>query len=207
MAQNIQQIIDYYVNLLIIQYHSKPKAKATIELFINELLASGVYFDVRDAYNVDTAIGKQLDVIGKYVFADRYYQKLDLSGFFSLTNYDEDPISVDKIGYTDYTDGFTKEGKTLTYKDVVSESLLLGNTDFRRLIKLKIIQNSSNHSHKAIDDSLWLFFGEELTVTSSGNMQMTYLVKPELKAFIEMAIQKDILPRPMGVKLNYSVVE
>lgn len=206
MAQDIDNIVEYYSNLLIVQYHNKPKAKAMIELFVRELLALGVFFDVRDGYDIDTAVGKQLDVLGKYVFADRFYQKIDLEGYFSLTNYDEDPISVDKIGLTDYTDGFTKEGKTLTYQDVVSEFSYLGNADFRRLIKLKIIQNNSNHSHKSIDESINMFFGDELSVTSSGNMQMTYLVKPSLKAFIEVAIQKDILPRPMGVKLNYSVV-
>lgn len=203
--QQINEIVEYYSNLLIIQYHNKPKAKAMIELFVRELLANGIMFDVENGYNIETAVGKQLDVIGKYVYMDRYYQSLDLEGFFSFALYDEDPISVDKIGFADYADS-DKTGKTLTYGDVISQFGTLGNADFRTLLKLRIIQNNSNHSHKSIDDALFAFFGDDITVSQTGTMQMTYLVPASYKSLIEVAIQKDILPRPMGVQLLYSIV-
>ena len=80
---DVQNLIDYYTNLLIIQYNSKEKARATIELFSRVLLADGIFFDVLNAYNLDTAVGHQLDVIGKYVGVDRYYDALDLFDFFA----------------------------------------------------------------------------------------------------------------------------
>lgn len=62
----------YLANLLIIQYNNKPKAKATIEsvgaMFPDELILS-----VRDGFNIDTATGKQLDILAKYIGASRGY--------------------------------------------------------------------------------------------------------------------------------------
>lgn len=104
-AETVQNIIDYYVNLLIIQYNGKPKARATIELYVKELIASGILFDMRDGFNLDTAVGVQLDIIGKYAGVNRYFETQDLINYFALTFYDEvSPDSEDKFGFTDYTD-------------------------------------------------------------------------------------------------------
>jgi len=62
----------YLANLLIIQYNSKPRAKATIEsigaMFPDELILA-----VRDGFNLETATGKQLDTLAKYIGAERGY--------------------------------------------------------------------------------------------------------------------------------------
>lgn len=62
----------YLANLLIIQYNGKPRAKETIEsigaMFPDELILS-----VRDGFSIDTATGKQLDILAKYIGASRGY--------------------------------------------------------------------------------------------------------------------------------------
>jgi len=69
---DVSEYAKYLANLLIIQYNSKPKAKATIEslgyMFPDELILS-----VRDGFNIDTATGKQLDILAKYIGASRGY--------------------------------------------------------------------------------------------------------------------------------------
>src|SRR5690554_1887946 len=59
---------DAYRDLLVIQYWSKPKARAEIELY------AGVMERIKDAaadfvaaYDLDTAVGAQLTVVGKIV--------------------------------------------------------------------------------------------------------------------------------------------
>ena len=79
MTVNISEIVNLYKQLLIVQYADKPKAQATIELYINELLADGIYWEVNDAYNIDTAVGVQLDILGKYIGLTRDYNGLLLS--------------------------------------------------------------------------------------------------------------------------------
>lgn len=201
----VQQIVDYISNLLIIQYSNKPKAKATIELMAREIVASGIVFDVENGYNVDTAVGVQLDVIGKYVGVDRTFQAQDLRDFFAFTYYDDvSPDAQDKWGFTNYANFDTLiQNGTLTYKDIILKDFSLNDEEYRILIKLKIIQNASNHSHKSIDDSIYQFFGNTIIPDSTGGMEMVYFVPSAFNQIILAAIAKGVLPRPMGVGISY----
>lgn len=200
----VQSIIDYYVNLLIIQYHNKPKARATIEALVKEAVASGIFLDIRDAYSVETAVGVQLDVIGQYVGVNRFFEDQDLVNFFGLTFYTEvDPDSEDKFGFTTYADfeDYNYNG-TLNYSSILSVTNRLSDDDFRVIIKLKILQNNINHSHKEIDESVYAIFGDEVRPDSEGDMQMVYFITANLSAILKAALYKKLLPRPIGVGIS-----
>ena len=62
---------DYYKNLLIIQYHNKPKAQATVAQWVDCMTGDGIMTQLWDAFDIDTAIGAQLDAIGKLVGVGR----------------------------------------------------------------------------------------------------------------------------------------
>lgn len=205
---DVSSIIEYYVNLLIIQYNQKPNARATIRAIIEQLQANGIFFDVQAAYSVETAVGAQLDVLGKYVGIDRFYEGQVLSGFFGFITYDEvDAPPPDRIGFADYSDFDTKPGRWLLYTDVISGTLVLGDEDYRFLMKLKIIQNNSNHSHQSIDESVYAFFGNTVYPDSLGNMEMTYFLQAGYGPLIEVALQKQVLPRPMAVGLRHVIIQ
>ena len=68
----LEDLTAYYQNLLIKQYYQKTKANSTIGALSLSMLSDLVFYEVRDAFNVDDAIGVQLDVLGKYVGANRY---------------------------------------------------------------------------------------------------------------------------------------
>jgi len=202
-AQTVQDVIDYYINLLIIQYNNKPKARATIQLVIDKLFASGIILDVRDAYSIETAVGVQLDVLGMYVGVNRFFTVNDPRDYFAFTDYVEvDPDAEDKFGLTDYAsfEDFQYNG-TMNYKSIVSVDNRLSDDDFRVVIKLKILQNNINHSHKSIDDGMFRYFGDDVRPDSIGDMQMYYFISENVTAVILASLTKNILPRPMGVGL------
>lgn len=62
-----QEFQNYYADLLILQYKTQPKARATIQALIKELYGSGSLLDLVNGFNLDTAVGKQLDTLGKYI--------------------------------------------------------------------------------------------------------------------------------------------
>lgn len=203
-AQSVKELVDYYVNTIIIQYHNKPKAQATIRLLADTILSQGIIWDVMNGYNVDTAIGKQLDIIGKYVGIDRFFNVTDPVDYFALTDYVEvDPDADQKYGFTTYPD-FDEDqfNGTMNYNSVITQENKLNDEDYRILIKLKIVQNHSNHSHKSIDDSVFQFFGNDLIPSSDGDMKMWYFVTDQLTDIIKAAQIKEVLPRPMGVGMG-----
>lgn len=66
-----RELIQYYVRLLIIQYRGKPNAEAFMRAAIEPFIMDSIPFSVRDAYNIDTAVGVQLDILGKYAGLSR----------------------------------------------------------------------------------------------------------------------------------------
>ena len=158
ISDRVQEIINTYLENLIIQYKNKPQSRAITTAFLNTLL-SDVFFEIEEAYNVDTAIGKQLDVLGKYAGIDRFYSGGSLS-----------------------------------------------DNDFRIVIKLKIIQNNSSHSKKSIDDSFFAFFQNGIVAITENKMDLNYiLINSDIASIVSVLKEKNVLPRPMGVDLNFII--
>lgn len=81
-----QEIIDYYANLLILQYLGQPKAYATIQALVKPVIMDQLPIDVQNAFELETAEGVQLDVIGKYAGVTRYVN--DFNGPVQLDDSD-----------------------------------------------------------------------------------------------------------------------
>ena len=204
---DLDEILNYYVNLLIIQYSGQPKAQATIRLLINVLLANNVIFDVRDGFNVDTAIGVQLDTVGEWVDVDRFYNGQDLTDeFFGLANaVSPGDVSANIVGFNDADDGLIKDGEFLDATRIISNGLRLNDDAFRILIKLKIIQNNINHSMGELSSSLFRLFGTDLIAKDNYDMTMTYFVDNISEPLLNAIFQKDLFIRPMAVAINYLI--
>lgn len=206
-AAEVNSLIEYYTNLLIIQYNGKPRAQETIRQLATIMMMDGVFFDVLNGFNIETAVGKQLDVIGQYTGVSRFVSGYNLDGFFSFINYSEvDAPPVDRIGFSDYTDYESKTGKTLTYPYVISSGFLLTDEDYRILIKLAIIRNNSNHSVGEINDGIFRLFGMALSADSRNLMDISYFAAPEIFGIVKYAGDQGLLPKPIGVRLE-SIIE
>lgn len=197
------EILDYYANLLIIQYRNQPKAKATIQAIVKAFIANNIILNIRDAFNIDTAVGVQLDILGKYIGVDRFYKVVSLPLAFGFSSYLEDE-PTDQTGFADVSDFLTKDGTFLSASEIISKTAILNDDEYRILLKLKVTQNYSNFSMKDINDSLYRFFENQIYVIDNLDMTMTYYfdsAQSSLKVIIEAAIYKGVIPKPMGVKL------
>lgn len=71
MSQPTDEIKEYYADLLISQYTNKERARATIKFLAGLMVMDQIPLDVENAYDIDTAVGDQLDILGKYIGAFR----------------------------------------------------------------------------------------------------------------------------------------
>ncbi len=69
-----------------LQDRGKAKARATIKAFVDPLLMNQLPLAVQDAFNLETAVGVQLDVVGKYQGVTRY--GYDFAGAVTLSDDD-----------------------------------------------------------------------------------------------------------------------
>lgn len=203
----MEELLKYYPNLLTIQYNSKNKAKATIEMLVKLLWANNMLAQIRDGFNIDTAEGVQLDVIGLWVGVDRYvYQKpYDNHPWLSLIDLSGASDTNLQGGFAELSNFDTTLGGFLTNDLAVGgTTATLSDDNFRFCIKLKIIKNSISHTCKNIDDAIYNLCGLNLiTRWDTANHTLYYEYNPAWdKALIMTAVEKkNILPCPTGVKI------
>lgn len=210
---DITDLISYYANLLIIQYNNLTKASATIELLGNAILASGVAIDVQNAYNIEpslgaTAVGTQLDVMGKYAGVDRFFATINLINYSATVNYSEAsslPTSPPAWGLTTYAtfSNYDYNG-TLVYNDIITSENALSDASFLILIQLAILRNNMNFSNQQIDSEMWTLFGGSLRPEENPtqNMAMYYFIAGAESTLTQAILAKNLLPKPMGVRLS-----
>ena len=237
----LDDILNYYAKLLIIQYRIKPKAKATIRLLANQSVCDGLVQAEQTCFDLDTAIGAQLTILGKIVGVPRNVYGLDLGHiYFNFTRCIGEPAS----------NGFGRANMQpdadLFYR--ANNYAIYTMTDFelRAAIYLKIIFNNKYSSFKNIKEALYAKFKGDIDISESplsrnitgytyfnftrafntpasngfgratdspyadyfyrsaysGLMQVTYSVKNIYKNAIQACIFLNIIPKPMGVKVN-----
>lgn len=202
----MEELLKYYANLLIIQYNGKPKAKATIELLTNIVFANLILLQIQDAFDWKTAIGNQLDIIGKWVGVTRFYKGTLFWGdtFLSYPKANEltpsDKTDIYQHGYSDYDTFDTDIGHDLTYDNLGFVEQSLSDEDYAIVIGLKIIKNSINHTCKNIDDAIWEYFNGQV-YTTWDNMAVTYHYPASLNTVMEVCNTKKVLPAPTGIQI------
>lgn len=92
----------YLASLLIIQYSGKPKATGTIEA-LAKMFPDKLILQVRDAFDLDTATGKALDILAKYIGVSRFYY--DENGEIIKLNDDEFRILMKFKAITNTSNG------------------------------------------------------------------------------------------------------
>jgi hypothetical protein len=203
---DLTNIIKTYVDLLILQYANQPKAKATIELIAKELLADGIYWDSLEAYNIDTAIGKQLDIIGKYIGIDRFYKSAfsskDLFVFATknTTNYNNVVGFATKNNY-DYL-----KSKSFSKFELIGDLSMLSDDAFRLALYFKRMQNNANASYQSINDNLYKIFGNDIVAQTNRTMDIYYYANKSYTSILAYLVQKKALPKPMGVRMAAIIV-
>ena len=207
----MKELIKYFVNLLILQYRNKPRAKGTIETLAKQTFADSTDkifpIEVQNSYNLDTAVGKQLDVLGKYIGYDRNLP-FPLNDNFVYAEYDES-INPNE-GYADYyEEKITKP--YLEYRYSSYDSIKVSDDTYRRILKMQSELKNKPLSLANIDEALKNNFdtpeGEIYLVEGdktveyhiSKEMYPTLNTQDKLNAFFEK-----YFPRPMGC--TFSVV-
>lgn len=200
MAQTAGDVVDYYQNLLIIQYKRSVKAFQTVGAVSTEIVADLIYTQVQNAFDLNTAIGNQIDILGTYVGAQRF-----LANFSSLNTYMAFPEYTDAgagsvVGFSQYTDVNPPVGYWRLYS-TVDVSYILTDGQMRDLVQYLIAVHASDFSNASIDDIMLAFFGQYVTVTDNEDMTMVYTHDATNDPFQLFAIVEflGLLPRPAGV--------
>lgn len=194
----IENIENYYADLLIIQYRNKPKARATIKLGVDLYLADGLVFQMQDVLDIDTAVGAQLDLIGKILGQEREIHGLTLDkDYFSFEK-------VDAFGYSDkdeLSDGYWKQ-----YRNSIASEYSLQDDDYRILLKFKALYNIRLGNMKFMDGMLYRLFGTDITITNNKDLTITYNIPTNYSTAVTAIIFLGYFNAPLGIDYNINYI-
>lgn len=227
----LEELKEYYKNLLIVQYHDKPKAKKTVEL-LTQLLYGDTVLQQEILYGFDwkTAVGKQLDVLCKWEGIDRVitYSPFLEKSWFALIN--ETGASDEDLqgGFSTEETFETPIGGFLTEEDMADGFRFLDDKTTRFLLGFKIIKNHIKHTAKSIDEAIYGYSNLLLENTQKENekglevdkwkfphmikpiktkwdiqnRKLQYLCDTDMFDFMQLAKIKKVLPCPMPVDIE-----
>lgn len=153
---NAEDLAKYYRDLLIIQYKGQAKARATIETIAKEAVGNplALFPDVRDVWDLETATGRQLDILGNIWGLKRFINNIDLSkDYFGMPQYGD--TYDDFFGFIAIAD-IPPGGYPITtwYWETYKDVSVMDDGTYRRFIKYIILLRTLNLNINDID---WLF--------------------------------------------------
>lgn len=197
------EITTYYINLLIMQYITRPNARKVVGTFVNEITVGSLIENVRDAFDIETAVGAQLEMLAAYRGLVRTVYGIDLTrAYFELAEY-ADTAPLGGVGFAFYSDSPTDY--SLTYPDIERPIYAMTDNELRRITQLVSKTQSRFLSLEEVDDILFEFFGDNLTLTDNQNMTILYTHNPaDTDNLYKIAHGLGVLPRPAGVSVSYA---
>ena len=181
-------------------------------MVVDLIFANLILLQIQNAFDWKTAVGEQLDIIGKWVGVSREYAGSLYWGkkYLSYPSWDiltpDDKTDALQHGYSDYETFDSDIGGTLTYNEIGFLKQQLNDEDYRVVIGLKIIKNNLVHTCKNIDDAIWNYFNGEVYTTWEPH-EITYHYPASLSVVMNVCDYKNVLPAPTGVSIKLSQLE
>ncbi len=200
----LQEALDYYANTLIVQYRTLPKATQTIECLANCAYCDNLPLEFLNAFDLDTASGNQLTILGKIVGVPRNIYGLDLTHeFYNFTRWTTVPASngFARWGALNSTYLFSRWRTSATYV----------TTDFelRALIQLRIVYNNYFKSMGFIKPALYEIFNGGIDIydyaSGTGISASNVLVLSPVLGSSNTSVT-DTSPTPHTITLTNAVV-
>lgn len=198
-------LVDETTNLLIKQYWEKPKAKAEIELQASTWETTRAFLDALDpAFDLDNAVGAQLDVLGRIVGISRSVPEVIAKVYFGFS------INPANEGFADRFDSLRIGGPFFDKFSSAFTDLQLNDNDYRFFIRVKAAKNRasgyvSSDQYISIQDVVLSAFEGQAYVIDNLDMTLTLYVSPTVSSDrLRLIRALNLLPKPQAVR--YKVV-
>lgn len=183
------------------QYASSPMFQGWLNSFSDRMLeVCDAYKTLEIFFQIDSASGKWLDLLGVIIGQPREVVDGAAINFFAFENID--PL----------TSGLSV-GKFWNGVPVVPGNVLVDDITYRKLIKARAFKNAAGASIEDIITAVFLLTGRDDCNVLDGGLEDSSLVTPDLMTFsLEfdsaldvddkfLILALDLLPRPAGVRL------
>ncbi len=188
--------MDAYTNLVPSQHSQKPRFMATLKAVLAPLeKAADLLHELRTAFDLDTATGKQLDAVGVRVGRTRYLNTPLENVYFSW--------NTEKVGWG--------EGVWKGKFDPENGLVALPDDIFRMLLKAKVVANRWDGTTTGAYEAWEIAFSDiGSTILIQDNQDMSMVVgiagMPLNPVFEQLLLQNYVPLKPEGVRIKWYMV-
>lgn len=172
----VDDSIQYYVDRLILQYRGLPKASQTIAILVKQAIGDMLPSQIERAYDLDTAVGVQLDVLAKYIGVSRFIGNPAAFPYFGFV----DSVMANPQnpnGFSDSTDpSINANAPFFSDSNPGQLNTALPDDQFRSVLKLKILLNHSDGTLAGINNALYSIYGIPGFIGFGGNASGTAFI-------------------------------
>ena len=186
-----------YTSLITSQHADKPKFVAMVQA------VAGGFGDITAAiqslpaaFDLDAAIGAQLDVVGQWVGQSRVVPGVLTLGYFGFS----DNVAAVRFGEEGKP---SIGGRFYEESEPVTSTAVLADPEYRTILKAKIIRNHYDGTTEEIESALQFIFNAPGSVRDNGTMSIDLVIGAPLSPVEQSLLTNfDLLPRPAGVKIG-----
>lgn len=185
-----------YEDLLIVQYSGKPKASATVSEIVRRFKNnSDAMAQFEEAFDLDSAVGAQLDIIGKIVGISRNIEGVIPKTFFGF----DDNVNARGFSLAPF---YTLDQQKYT-------DTQLSDSDYRFFIRIKIAKNHAkatmaDDNGSNLNEVILSMFDGYAYMVDNKDMTVTIYIENSPKSYLlPYAITLDLIPLPQAVDVKY----
>lgn len=197
--------IQSYIDLLILQYRNLPKAEQTIEALASKYEELyNVMNDFETAFDIDTAEGVQLDILGKIIGISRIVPFAVPKNYFGFNDNTTTAYPMDDKFLNVVTYPFKNKF------EIPYSTGELNDYQYRLFIKVKIIKNNVkarmiDSSKLSLQDAIDFLFENKAYIVDNYNMSLNLYIDSTFDFnLIQYITQLDLIPRSQAV--NYKTI-
>lgn len=192
-----------YDVLITSEHNQKPNFMSVVDLIVGAAADAVIATQsIIPAFNLDTAVGSQLDILGQWIGQSRNIPNVLVIGFFGFSEVStgnpdglQEPfgeLTNPSIGGIWYNIGQANSG-----------TAVLNDIAYLTILKAKIVKNQWDGTLSGIEAALEYILGVACSVADNGTLNLTINVPLPVTPLEEALLDSlDLLPRPAGVRIS-----
>ena len=188
-------LLGEYLGLISAWHSDKPKFMSTVAALAQPFVdAQAMLYSLTEAFDLDTAVGVQLDMVGQWIGRSRYLRGEITGVFFSFD------LPEDRVGFD--------QGVWAGPYDELYGLVRMDDETYRDVLKLQAIANSWDGTIASIYEPLNRVFPgiaiDDRGDRVDGLMEMEVLIPGALVSSLLLRALEQVFPvKPSGVRVNF----
>lgn len=195
--------VNPYEDLVTSEHNQKPNFMSVVDVVVGAAADSVIATqNIIPSFNLDTAVGAQLDILGLWIGQSRVIPGVLVTGFFGFSEYSTGNPDGLQEPFGELTN-LSIGGIWFNLGQANSGTTILSDVAYLTILKAKIVKNQWNGTLSGIEAALQYILGVNCSVADNGTLNLTINVPLPVTPLEEALLTSlDLLPRPAGVIIS-----